>query len=320
MDWSDNLPDVGTWWPRVATDRLSSLFFERCRQIEERILMRAAAERAGCVDPFDSGIGIEDIIREELTLLLPSRYAVRAGTIDDRYGETAGDCDIVLFNETWFPAVRAGATKQSRKIHFPIEGVYAVLETKSTLDFKSLDDALAKLVTVHRLHRPTTHGNRLVENRYINPSPDRDVANPLYSEVIATRVASSVTFEELINRFFAICKSLPRVDVVRSLCVIGEGAVTWGIRAANEIKTATFGHDYDTPLVPVYHRAQVVGSGFYPLVVDLLQNLNRMILSPEDLGVKYGLGGHGVSAPASGEAILSPGTRPHVYDPEDPTV
>jgi hypothetical protein len=318
VDWDDNLPDVSKWQPRNAQEKLRSLFYERCRQIESRILLRATAETTGCVDSFDSGIGIEDIVREELATLLPSRYSVRAGTIDDRYGKTSGDCDVVVFNQVWFPVVRSGATSQSRKVHFPIEGVYAVGEIKRTLDFKTLDEALEKLVSTHRLHRPTTPSNRVVENRSLDGCPHCDVGNPLYSAVIGIRLAPQVTFEELVNRFFAISKTLPRTDVVRSLCVIGQGALTWGFHADGEVKSATFAQDYDIPLVPIYHRAEAIGSGLYPVVVDLLQNLNRMILSPEDLAVKYGLGSHRISAPQSNEVILPPSGQPQVSDPEDP--
>jgi len=33
----------------------------------------------------------------------------------------------------------------SRKFHFPIEGAYAALEIKASLDLKSLDDAMENL-------------------------------------------------------------------------------------------------------------------------------------------------------------------------------
>jgi hypothetical protein len=68
--WEDNLPDVTTWQPREdAADRLAKLFFKRCRQIEERILLRSKAEKEGVLDNFDSGPGVEDIFREELSQL-----------------------------------------------------------------------------------------------------------------------------------------------------------------------------------------------------------------------------------------------------------
>jgi hypothetical protein len=320
MNWQDNLPDSAEWKPREdAKERLSKLFFKRCCEIEERILSRARAEREARVDNFDSGAGIEDIFRQELSSLLPKRYSVHAGMLDDRYGMTAGDCDVIIYNDFWFPFVHAGATEASRRFHFPIEGTYAVAEIKSSLDFKSLDDAMEKLVTCHRLHRPVTQSDRIVENRRVDGCP-HSVLNPLYSAVLATGLSPNVSFEDLVNRYFAISKTLKRHEVVRALCVLGCGAVTWGVR--NEMTTqadsAIFHSDYAEPLIPVFFRAEVVGSAFYVLAVDLLLQLYHSILSPEHLEAKYGLTNFPVSVPKDNAIFLPPGEPSTAFDPEDP--
>lgn len=266
---------------------------------------------------FDSGLGIEDIFREELSQLLPSRYSVRCGAIDDRYGRTAGDCDVVVFNEHWFPFIRAGAAEVSRKFHFPIEGVYSVIEIKSSLSFAVLDDAMSKLVACNRLHRPNTPGNRITENRSITGCP-HSVANPLYTAIVAVSLAPNISFEEVINRFFAVCKKLQRHEVVRSLCVLGEGTVTWGVREPNESKPATFSRDYDKPIHPMYHRKDKIGSAFHPFANDLLLNLYHSLLAPEDLQTKYGLNKHAIKVPINADVCLPPSDPPQVRDPENP--
>jgi hypothetical protein len=298
---------------------LSNLFFKRCREIEERILLRAKFERESRVHNFDSGPGIEDIFRQELSSLLPERYSVRAGVVDDRYGKTAGDCDVIVFNDFWFPAVHAGATENSRRFHFPIEGVYAVIEIKSLLDFTSLDDAMEKLVKCHRLHRPVTQSDRVVENRRVGGCP-HGVLNPLYSAIVATGVSPNVRFEHLIDRFFEISKSLKRSEVVRALCVFGSGTVTWGIRneRTKQADSAIFHSDYSEPLVPVFARSEAVGSSFYVLAVDLLLQLYHSLLSPEDLAAKYGLMSLPISVPIDNATCLPPCEPPTTFDPEDP--
>ena len=85
------------------------------------------------VEAFGSGLPIEEVVREEFRNLLPNRYAVKAGTLVDATGYSAGDCDLVLFNDLWFPAVKASPTPSSRSVILPIEGVYAVGEIKQTL-------------------------------------------------------------------------------------------------------------------------------------------------------------------------------------------
>jgi len=64
-----------------AGERLANLFFQRCKQIEQRIIHRAKDEKEGIVDNFDFGLGVEDIFREELSKLLTARYSVRCGTV-----------------------------------------------------------------------------------------------------------------------------------------------------------------------------------------------------------------------------------------------
>jgi hypothetical protein len=259
------------------------------------------------IDNFDSGLGVEDIIREGLTQLLPARYSLKAGVITDRSGKTGGDYDVVVFNEQWFPAVKAGATPQSRRVFLPIEGVYAVCEVKQTLDFDSLDQAMEKLVTCHRLRRPRTCANRIVENRE-SGSCIHGLSNPLYSAIIATNLREGIELESLIDRFFDINKKLKRLEVVRALCVLGRGAVTWGFRDEHgEGRPALFMlDDLYLPIFPVYHRMPLAESALYRLAVDLLLHLYHSVLAPEDMAPSYGPDIHSVSIPKSSDIALEP--------------
>jgi hypothetical protein len=110
------------------------------------------------IDNFDSGLGIEDVIRDEMRKILPARYAIEHGVLIDRNGKTGGDYDLLVFNESWFPRIKAGATESSRRSYYPIEEAYAVGEIKQTLNYSTLDAALQKLIVAHRLHRPPNAG------------------------------------------------------------------------------------------------------------------------------------------------------------------
>ena len=320
MSRQNNLPNTDKWQPREdAKERLSGLFLKRCQESEKRILERVKVENEIRVDNFDSGLGMEDIIREELSKLLPKRYSVRKGVLDDRYGKTAGDCDVIIFNDLWFPSTHSGATETSRRFHFPVEGAYSVIEIKPALDFKNLDDALEKLVMCHRLHRPVTQGDRIAENRRSGGCP-HNIANPLYSAVMATSLPPGITFEDLVNRFFQINRTLKRHEVIRSLCVLNVGTVTWGLRntQTNQTDHATFHDDYHKALIPIWNRSEIVGSAFYILILDILTQLNRSILSPENLALKYGAMNHAVSVPSDENICLSPSKPPQTFDPEAP--
>jgi len=305
---SGPLPDTTQWKPREsASGNLKSAFLHRCIGLEKEIGLRAKLEKGMNIDNFDSGLGVEDIVREALSQLLPRRYSVKAGVITDRDGNTAGDFEVVVFNEQWFPAVKAGATPQSRRVFLPIDGVYAVCEVKQTLDFESLDAALKKLVTCHRLNRPRTHVKRIVENRE-GSSCTHGLSNPLYSVIIATDLGHGIELESLINRFFDINKTLKRLEVVRALCVLGHGTVTWSFMdEKGDARPALFMlEDLYVPIFPVYHRMPEAGSSLYTLLTDLLLHLFQSVLAPEDVAPSYGPDRHAVSIPKSPDVVLKP--------------
>lgn len=286
--WDHNLPDVNHWIPRAdSAQNLRNAFFIRCQNVEERIQIRAMHERNLNIDNFDSGVGTEDIIREELESMLPKRYSIRAGVIDDSFGNTAGDFEIIIFNDIWFPAIKAGATAGSRRYHYPIEGVYAVLEVKQTIDYAILDKAMEKLVICHRLHRPPTEATRIVENRKLDDCP-HSTTNPLYSAIIALDLRPGIVMDDLVNRFFAISQMLKRKEVIRALCVLGQGTVLWGVRTDNEVKPALFMHDLDKPIIPVYDRVISTDSVFFTFVSNLLLHLYHSVLGAEDIAAFYG--------------------------------
>jgi hypothetical protein len=279
--------------PVRAVDTLREAFAKRCSAAEESIRIHADYERRMGVHNFDSGIPVEDLVRDEFRRLLPSRYSVRSGIVVDATGYTAGQCDVVVFNDLWFPVVKAGPVESSRHHILPIEGAYAIGEVKQTLDEATLDEAMKKLVMCHRLERPETFAHRLVENRE-HCNCVHGLANPLYTFVFAVNLKEGVTFESLINRFFDISKKLRRLDVVRALCVLGHGTVVWGYEdpsdpSGSSTSPARFiEEDLFKPIYPVYFRADETTPASYALISNLLMHLFHSVLAPEDFAVNYG--------------------------------
>ncbi len=98
------IPDTNSWRPRAdATETLKDIFYKRCLNVESLILEKVKQEQQFNIDDFDSGSGLEDIIRDEFSKILPERYFVTKGTVNDRKGFTAGDQDLIIFNRFWFP-------------------------------------------------------------------------------------------------------------------------------------------------------------------------------------------------------------------------
>ena len=246
-------------------------------------------------------------MREEFRRMCPKRYSIQAGVINDRNGQTAGDFDVIVFNDLWFPAVKSGATPESRRIHLPIEGVYALIEVKQSLNYKSLDAAMEKLVTSHRLHRPQTFANRLVENRDLD-SCFHGLTNPLYSAILATDLAKDADLDKLVERFFDINKSLKRLEVIRALCVLGHGTVSWVFWDDNgDLRPALFmREDLFHPIIPFYHKVPIIQSAFYSLIANLFLHLYHSVLGAEDIALAYGLPLNTVSIPKSPDILLEP--------------
>jgi hypothetical protein len=306
-----NLPDTSKWQPREdKVGKLQESFLKRCIGLEKAIRFRVQLEKEMNIDNYDSGPGVEDILREELRYLLPSRYSVRSGVINDRRGRTAGDCDIIIFNDFWFPAIKAGATPESRRFHFPIEGVYSVCEVKQSLDYQVLDKAMEKLVVCHRLERPMTNANRLVENWDLDGC-FHGLKNPLYSAIVATTLKEGIEMDQLVNRFFDINKTVERLEVVRCLCVLGHGTVTWGFKHLDgDRRPALFmREDIFAPIFPAYHKVPDTPSALYAFLSDLFLHLYQSVLAAEDIAIAYGPKEVTTKIPTSPEIVLEPDTE-----------
>ena len=302
------LPDTRTWTPRNASESLSSVFAAECNGAEKRLLQGLQQEKSLAVDNFESGQPFESLVRQEFIRLLPRRYAVTSGRLLDRYGMTAGNCDVVVFNDFWFSPVKSASTTESRNACIPIEGVYGVGEVKQTLSAAVLDEAMEKLVKCHRLYRPRTFAHRLVENREGCDCP-HGLTNPLFSFILAGGVAGGETFQSLIERFFDISKRLGRLEVCRALCVLGEGTVTWAFRDPEkdyEMRPALFVEaDLYHPVFPVFSEASIRGSFLY--LMQMLQlSLFHVVLGPEDLAIAYSFDNLGIKSPKDVNIALPP--------------
>ena len=84
MKWNENLPDTSTWQPKAetkATDTIQRSLVAACEAAQQRIIQEGRIERGFNINNFDSGPGLEDITREELRKLIPSRYEISPGVV-----------------------------------------------------------------------------------------------------------------------------------------------------------------------------------------------------------------------------------------------
>lgn len=299
---------IESWQPTQTSDVMHRAFAERCRWIEVSLRVRADAEIAMRAQNWSSGPAIESIFREELGKILPRRYQVTCGTLSDRNGATAGDCDVVIFNDTWFATVKQRATADDRQHVMPIEGAYAVLEVKQTLSLQTLRDAMGKLVTCNRLYRPLAPINQVVENRSFTGQSNR-VGNPLFSAVVATRRDPTVPLADLVNLFVAINQCLLRSEMVGCLCILGEACYFWGWvpQGSTEANIATFfgPEDREQSLMLIQAVPDDDESPLGALISRLYGHVTNSVLSgAPDIPSHYGIGQ--AFAPYRGGVLLIP--------------
>ena len=288
MNWNDNLPDTSLWQPQSKKrDTLSNALMLTCQISQRRIVARAEAEVAFNVHNFDSGSGVEDVIREEFSHLLPQRYSVNPGIVNDSLGNTAGDCDMLIRDHTWSPAIKPGATSQSRRFHFPIEGVYAASEFKQSLGFEQLDEAMKKLATLARLDRKDNPFGHITENQHItNFDKPGHTLNPLHTSVLAIGLKSGLTFDDIVNRFGAINAMLDRRTMVTMLCVLDHGTAWYSVASGNPYD-ADFMTDRNQQLILQVNKREP-DSAFYRLYVLLSTHLTRSVLGLTNVYSTYG--------------------------------
>ena len=288
LKWNEKLPDVSGWRPRDnAAAPLREALLKTCRVAQRRIVAGSEAETVFNIDNYDAGAGVEDIVREEHRRLLPNRYMVDAGVVNDRHGSTAGDCDLLIRDAVWSAAVKPGATLESRRVHFPIESIYAAVEIKRTLGFRELDAAMSKLVALARLNRPDNPYGHITENQHLEFLDKADqILNPLHTTVFAARLAVGLSFGDMARRFGAINARLSRDEMVNMLCVLDAGAAWYSVDSGTPMD-ADYMRDRATPLV-----LQIDGNEcedvFYRHLAFLTAHLTRSVLGLVGVSMAYG--------------------------------
>ena len=295
-----NLPDVSGWKPTASNnDGLRNALMTTCQIAQKRIVSRAEAEIRFNIQQFDSGAGVEDVVREELGNLLPKRYSVDSGVVDDRRGRTAGDCDVLIRDPLWSPVIKLGATARSRRRHFPIEGIYAAAEIKQTLGLAALEKAMEKMVKLSRLDRSVNPYGHITENQHL-PYHDQPglVLNPLHTSVFATRLEDGVPFEDVANRFGAINAMLDRNSMVKMLCVLDAGTAWYSVESGNPYD-ADFMRDRGENLI-LQLNAEEPDNAFYRWYALLGPHLTRSVLRLTGVFHNYG------SPPPHRKVVLYP--------------
>jgi hypothetical protein len=108
---------------------------------------------------LEKGLGNEESLRQLLRTFLPRKFGVAKGKIANPEGNLSRQLDIIIYDALGCPSL---FVDENQNQILPIEGVYGVIEVKTTLDSTSLDDAFQNLKSVYDLQeRVNTSTNEL---------------------------------------------------------------------------------------------------------------------------------------------------------------
>jgi hypothetical protein len=111
------------------------------------VTLSAQLDEAGFVQHSgDKGENREKVLMDFLANHLPSRYGVAKGEVITKSGERSHSADLIIFDRTMCPVLYSGRTQI-----IPIEGVYGIIEVKSSLSKTELDDCIKKIEAFKRL-------------------------------------------------------------------------------------------------------------------------------------------------------------------------
>lgn len=175
------------------------------------------------VHNFDYGDEFEIALCEVLKSIIPRRASVCRGFIVAQDGTLAGD-DIIIFDSTRFPALRAIGEDLSRKEQVPAEAVLAYIEAKHTLYLhgssgQSLEKATAQTAAVKSLSRTP------LEHRYLIPGLDLGdqvippptlpkIKNPWYTAIWSRKTDWSGTERSISPQALSSMESRLRPDII----------------------------------------------------------------------------------------------------------
>jgi hypothetical protein len=171
----------------VTTDALRPISFPVALAAANELRLRLEASSV-VRHPGEVGRARENLLREFLASFCPRGFELGTGFVFDANGDISNQQDIVIFRNSYYPIFNVGGLQ-----NFPVESVVAVLEVKSSLGTRELNNALDCIGSVKKLDR--TGGGK----NYIVASGMKLVLDPqmhehqIFSAVVAMGGMASLT-------------------------------------------------------------------------------------------------------------------------------
>lgn len=123
-------------------------------------------EKAGIgTHPHAVGTAKELSVKEKLKNILPAGVGIGSGFVIDSFGNTTGQCDIIIYEENF--ALKFAINGDTSNAYYNCESVIAVGEVKSKAGTKEVKDAINKLQKVNQLIRYNKEADEF--RKYFSP-------------------------------------------------------------------------------------------------------------------------------------------------------
>jgi hypothetical protein len=156
---------------RAGSRAVRDVLIKRSRAVTMAVEEAAAAYSHSGV----KGEAIEAILRDELLRLLPARFGIASGQIQDATGgPPSAEVDLAIFDRLSTPRLHA----EGRRRLLPVEGVIAVVSVKKTLTPAAIREAFALAGRLQRMPRFTTQGDSAVNAPLSPDAPTRGLERP----------------------------------------------------------------------------------------------------------------------------------------------
>ena len=144
---------------RELRPTIKSIFEQLNRMLSEKIAQGNIIEHN-----LEKGLGGENALRGLLEDFLPSRLGVAKGKVVNFTGDMSRQCDVIIYDRLNCPRLFVDENKNQI---LPIEGVYAVIEVKTSLTKHTLTEAFENLNSVYNLQpeRPVRSSNPKLDYR-----------------------------------------------------------------------------------------------------------------------------------------------------------
>jgi hypothetical protein len=231
-------------------------------------LLRAEFENIRKTNPHagEGGKEVENIVKEFLNRHMPQRFRATAGFVIDEHSEMSGHEDVLIYDALSSPVFRYREENQI----ISADAVAAVVEVKSVLNKKELENSFAKIAEVKKLHkRRISEMDQKATESQLTTTGTLGVIFGFDSDLKLVTVAQHCA--ELNEQYDTYLR--PDVIVVLDSGVINYTAHIVGSQKVIDFATTS---DEDFPIPPFYVQLSAREDGHYALnrfFVHLLSHL-----------------------------------------------